>query len=105
MEIYHKTYKTCKTFIRDEAAPHWNAAGKHASWPFSHVTLKIFVLLSFVCFVITNTAFAQNEPVRIAFWNMENFFDPFVDSTKTYNAFTEDGMQHWTQNPLLPQAQ
>jgi len=38
-----------------------------------------------------------NDPVRIAFWNMENFFDPYVDSTKTYNAFTEDGMQHWTK--------
>ncbi len=54
-------------------------------------------MLCFVCFVITNAAFAQ-EPVRIAFWNMENFFDPFVDSTKTYNAFTEDGMQHWTKS-------
>ena len=59
--------------------------------------MKKLVLLSFACFVITNTVFAQNEPVRIAFWNMENFFDPYVDSTKTYNAFTEDGMQHWTK--------
>ena len=57
---------------------------------------KALVLLCFVCFVITDTVLAQ-EPVRIAFWNMENFFDPFVDSTKTYNAFTEDGMQHWTK--------
>ena len=56
---------------------------------------KVF-LLCFVCFVI-NAAPAQNEPVRVAFWNMENFFDPFVDSTKSYNAFTEDGMQHWTK--------
>ena len=30
MEIYHKTYKTCKTFIRGEAAPNWDAAGKRA---------------------------------------------------------------------------
>ncbi len=58
---------------------------------------KSLAWLCFVCFVIANTAFAQNEPVRVAFWNMENFFDPFVDSTKTYNAFTEDGMQHWTK--------
>ncbi len=58
---------------------------------------KSVAWLCFVCFVIANTVFAQNEPVRIAFWNMENFFDPFVDSTKTYNAFTEDGMQHWTK--------
>ncbi len=98
MEICHKTYKTCKTFIRGEAAPNWDAAGKRASWPFFHVALKIFVLLGFVCFVITDSATAQNDHVRIAFWNMENFFDPFVDSTKTYNAFTEDGMQHWTKS-------
>ena len=58
---------------------------------------KSLAWLCFVCFVIANTAFARNEPVRVAFWNMENFFDPFVDSTKTYNAFTEDGMQHWTK--------
>ena len=56
------------------------------------------VLFGFVCFVITNTVFGQNEPVRVAFWNMENFFDPFVDSTRAYNAFTEDGMQHWTKS-------
>ena len=59
---------------------------------------KSVAWLCFVCFVIANTVFAQNEPVRVAFWNMENFFDPFVDSTKTYNAFTEDGMQHWTKS-------
>lgn len=41
---------------------------------------------------------AQQETIRVAFWNMENFFDPFVDSTKAYNAFTEDGMQHWTKS-------
>ena len=39
----------------------------------------------------------MSEPIRVAFWNMENFFDPFVDSTKTYNAFTEEGLQHWTK--------
>ena len=59
--------------------------------------MKKVVLLCFACFVMTAVVLAQNEPVRIAFWNMENFFDPFVDSTKTYNAFTEDGMQHWTK--------
>ena len=57
---------------------------------------KTLVLLSFVCFVMPTVVLAQ-ETVRIAFWNMENFFDPFVDSTKAYNAFTEDGMQHWTK--------
>ena len=96
MEIYHKTYKTGKTPLRTVAATQpchrWKATG----WQLSFDSIKKLVLLCFACFVITNTVFAQNEPVRIAFWNMENFFDPYVDSTKTYNAFTEDGMQHWT---------
>ena len=57
---------------------------------------KCLVLFCFVgCFC---WSFAQETPVRIAFWNMENFFDPFVDSTKAYNAFTEEGMQHWTKS-------
>lgn len=36
------------------------------------------------------------DSVLVAFWNMENFFDPFVDSTRAYNDFTEEGPQHWT---------
>lgn len=56
-------------------------------------TLVLLVLL-----VVAFFAKAQQETVRVAFWNMENFFDPFVDSTKAYNAFTEDGMQHWTKS-------
>ena len=54
--------------------------------------IVVFALSSFLC-----QAQSEQVPVRVAFWNMENFFDPFVDSTKTYNAFTEDGMQHWTK--------
>ena len=44
--------------------------------------------------------FAQEEalPIRIAFWNVESFFDPYVDSTLAYNDFTEEGQQHWTQS-------
>ena len=59
-------------------------------------SLVLLCFLCFACFVPTKTTLAQ-DVVRVAFWNMENFFDPFVDSTKTYNAFTEDGMQHWTK--------
>lgn len=54
--------------------------------------IVVFALSSFLC-----QAQSELVPVRDAFWNMENFFDPFVDSTKAYNAFTEDGMQHWTK--------
>ena len=97
MEIYHKTYKTGKTPLRTIAATQPCRRRKAASWQLSYDSIKKIVLVCFVCFVITTAAFAQNEPVRVAFWNMENFFDPYVDSTKTYNAFTEDGMQHWTK--------
>lgn len=37
------------------------------------------------------------DSVKVAFWNLENFFDPFVDSTRAYNEFTENGGQHWTK--------
>lgn len=37
------------------------------------------------------------DSVTVAFWNLENFFDPFVDTTKAYNEFTENGGQHWTK--------
>ena len=36
------------------------------------------------------------DSVWVAFWNLENFFDPFVDSTLAYNEYTEQGGQHWT---------
>ena len=37
------------------------------------------------------------DSVMVAFWNLENFYDPFVDSTCAYNEFTENGTQHWTK--------
>ena len=37
-----------------------------------------------------------HDSVLVAFWNLENFFDPFVDTTKTYNEYTAEGGQHWT---------
>lgn len=38
----------------------------------------------------------DTDNLRVAFWNFENFFDPYIDSTRTYNEFTENGSQHWT---------
>ena len=38
------------------------------------------------------------DSVMVAFWNMENFFDPYVDSTRVYNEYTEQGGQHWTKS-------
>ena len=96
MGICHKTIKTSKTSLRGMAAPQPCRRWKTVGWQLSDAIIKA-VLLCFVSFGIIKTASAQNDPIRVAFWNMENFFDPFVDSTKSYNAFTEDGMQHWTK--------
>ena len=100
MDIYHKTFKTRKTSMREVAATQLCRRWKAAGWQLSSLVIRVVLccFVSFVSFVMTKTASAQNEPIRVAFWNMENFFDPFVDSTKTYNAFTEDGMQHWTKS-------
>lgn len=59
--------------------------------------MKKSLLLSSLLFLVfyCETMFSQ-EKLRIAFWNLENFFDPFVDSTKSYNEYTENGSQHWT---------
>ena len=96
MGICHKTMKTSKTSLRGMATLQQCRCWKAVGWQLSDAIIKA-VLLCFVSFGIIKTASAQNDPIRVAFWNMENFFDPFVDSTKSYNAFTEDGMQHWTK--------
>lgn len=96
MGICHKTIKTSKTSLRGMATLQQCRRWKAVGWQLSDTIIKA-VLLCFVSFGIIKTASAQNDPIRVAFWNMENFFDPFVDSTKSYNAFTEDGMQHWTK--------
>jgi len=58
-------------------------------------------LLSF-CLIYSSPLFGQKEDTqsrtlyRIAFYNAENYFDPFVDSTTNYNEFTPEGDRHWT---------
>ncbi len=37
----------------------------------------------------------NNERYRIGWYNVENFFDTEIDSTREYNAFTPDGEQAW----------
>ena len=61
--------------------------------------ITVIVIFHIVLQLITHTdAIAQErKELRVAFWNFENFFDPFPDSTRSYNEFTEDGGQHWTK--------
>lgn len=57
------------------------------------------LLLSILIVLFSSTAFGQlekQEKLRFAFYNLENFFDTQIDSTRDYNAFTPDGEQRWT---------
>ena len=68
--------------------------------PLSLLKIPLLFLL-FIEFQIVASleAVAQEKgDFRVAFWNFENFFDPFVDSTRVYNEFTENGSQHWTKS-------
>lgn len=61
-----------------------------------HLPLCLFLGIQMIS---TFVAIAQEtETFRVAFWNFENFFDPYVDSTRVYNEFTENGSQHWTKS-------
>ena len=59
---------------------------------------RIFIILFFMMAFALMLPAQNARSIRVAFWNMENFFDPFVDSTRTYNEFTPEGMQHWTKS-------
>ena len=68
--------------------------------PISLIKVPLLFLLFAELQIITSfVATAQDDgQFRVAFWNFENFFDPFVDSTRVYNEFTENGSQHWTKS-------
>ena len=38
----------------------------------------------------------NSQPVRIIFWNLENLYDPYDDTTKLDDEFTSSGAKHWT---------
>lgn len=68
--------------------------------PLSRLKVPVLFLL-FIEFQIVNSFIAvaqERSDLRVAFWNFENFFDPFVDSTRVYNEFTENGGQYWTKS-------
>ena len=58
----------------------------------------------FLLFVLLRPVVAQQDDVtggqsfRVAFYNAENFFDPFPDTTMDYNEFTPKGERHWTES-------
>lgn len=68
--------------------------------PMSRISIHLLFCLT-IGFQIVNSFAAmgqERDVLRVAFWNFENFFDPFFDSTRVYNEFTENGGQHWTKS-------
>ena len=68
--------------------------------PISLLKAPLLLLLFIEFQIVTSfeTVAQEKGELRVAFWNFENFFDPFVDSTRVYNEFTENGGQHWTKS-------
>ena len=68
--------------------------------PLSYFKVPLLFCLIVVIQVVSSFVSVAQErrDLRVAFWNFENFFDPFVDSTRVYNEFTENGSQHWTKS-------
>ncbi|MCB2208526.1 MAG: endonuclease [Bacteroidetes bacterium] len=59
----------------------------------------VFIIAFFFVKISTGqeTINSNNEKInRIIFYNVENFFDPYVDSTRAYNEFTYEGNLHWS---------
>ena len=68
--------------------------------PVSKINVHLILCLFFGIQLFSSFVAVGQEikELRVAFWNFENFFDPFVDSTRVYNEFTENGGQHWTKS-------
>ncbi|NOY36816.1 MAG: endonuclease [Chlorobi bacterium] len=60
----------------------------------------VFLLISLPEFLSART----DKPVRILFYNTENFFDPYDDSLTLDEEFTPDGERHWTRTRFIQKA-
>ena len=61
---------------------------------------KILLVIGLIGIAMTDKEIYRpiDDTIWAGFWNLENFFDPFVDTTLSYNEFTESGSQHWTSS-------
>ncbi|MBR5783950.1 MAG: hypothetical protein IKY43_02145 [Bacteroidales bacterium] len=66
-----------------------------------YCALHISLLKMALCVVLVLGSFSvysqnNNNMVRLAWWNLENFFDPSNDSLTNDDEFTPEGINHWT---------
>lgn len=43
----------------------------------------------------------KSQNVRIVFWNVENLYDPYDDTTRLDDEFTPQGAKHWTYGKFI----
>lgn len=69
-----------------------------------HPLLFVIFLMTILLSPFTYTSLFSQENgsrLRLAFYNIENFFDIKFDSTRQYNEFTPEGTQRWTLSRYL----
>jgi len=57
-------------------------------------SLTSIILLSQVCY-------AQKKDADVVFWNVENYYDPFVDTLRQDPTFTPQGANHWSWSRFI----
>lgn len=55
-------------------------------------------IFAFLFLAIGITAYAQNKPYKVVFYNLENFFDTVNDPEVRDDEFTPEGPKKWTQD-------
>jgi glutaredoxin-related protein len=55
----------------------------------------------FIALLIGSCNLSGQDYDRIAFYNVENFFDTQYDSSKYFNSFTPDGDHYWTKTKYI----
>ena len=60
--------------------------------------LCLFIVMMMLC---CESLFAQKDSIRIAFYNCENFYDSFRDSTINDVDYTPEGSRRWTYSRFL----
>jgi endonuclease/exonuclease/phosphatase family metal-dependent hydrolase len=62
----------------------------------NYFVIYFFLLCLHPAFLQHTYTQKDDQTFRVAFYNVENFFDASIDSTREYNAFTPEGEQRWT---------
>lgn len=62
---------------------------------YSFTTIIVVMMFQNFCFSQNYLNETKNS-FRVVFYNLENYFDPYVDSSLSYNEFSYNGDLHWT---------